>query len=69
MDKQLIRWGYWAGLFCTVAGIVWRALIVLGVLPWVVKGLSPDTLIKGALLLFTLGIASAASAWAAGQKT
>jgi len=69
MEKIIVRWSYLAGLSCAVLALVWRAIAALG---WTSYGVGPGTvfsyttLLKGAVLLFLMCIAT--STYATAQK-
>lgn len=71
MEKLLIRWGFWAGVVCTVIALAWRAANVFG---FYVSSVAPGITVyyqsfyKAALLFFVLSIAAAHSAAAPKER-
>lgn len=62
MEKKIARWSYWGGLAGIVVCIAWRVFAMLGVLPKRVSAtshtLTYNTVMKGALLLLAITIAT-----------
>ncbi len=63
MEKFVARWSYFLGLAGTVVSVVWRVLTLFKVFPKSLTAgphaLTYDTVLKGALVLLVLTIASA----------
>jgi len=63
MEKYVARWSYFLGLAGAVVSVVWRVLTLFRVFPKDLTGashaLTYDTVLKGALLLLVLTIATA----------
>jgi len=75
LEKQLSMAAYWTGIVSTVLALILRGLAVLGifVLPsGPLAGskipISYRTFLEGAILFFTMAIASTVIAWAKTQK-
>jgi hypothetical protein len=74
LEKQLSTAAYWIGVVSTVLALILRALAALGIFTW--QTTSPGKLpltyrsfLEGAVLFFTMAIASSVIAWAKAQKT
>jgi len=63
MQKQIARWSYWGGVAGVAVSVVWRIFTLLGVFPKHILGenhaLTYETVMKGALMLLAITIASA----------
>lgn len=73
MEKQIARWSYLLGVAAAVVALVWRGLAMLHAVPKELTSgahaLTYDTLLKGALLLLLVTIATANYIWSQSQKT
>jgi len=77
VEKQLSTAAYWVGILSTVIAVIMRGLAVLGIFafPYVTNPtggkipLSYRTFLEGAILFFTMAIASSVIGWVKGQKT
>jgi len=62
MEKKIAWWSYWGGVAGIVVCIAWRAFAMLGALPKRVSAtphtLTYETVMKGALLLLAITIAT-----------
>ncbi len=72
MEKQIARWSYLLGVGGAVVAMVWRGLTMLRAVPKELTSgghpLTYDTLLKGALALLVITIATANYAWSQSQK-
>ena len=72
MEKQIVTWSYWLGLFSALIALVLRALNLFGLLaPNVVqqgKTLWYMSFYKGALLFFMIAIATASYTFVRSEK-
>jgi len=75
LEKQLSMAAYWIGIVSTVLALILRGLAVLGVFIFpsvpLAGGKIPvsyHTFLEGAVLFFTMAIASTVIAWAKAQK-
>jgi len=76
MEKQLSMAAYWIAVVSTVLSLILRGLAALGVFVFPSSAeaggkipLSYRTFLEGAILFFTMAIASSVIAWAKGQKS
>jgi hypothetical protein len=77
LEKTLSTVAYWVALISTALAIIMRGLAVLGIFVFpntpMAAGsripLSYRTFLEGAVLFYTMAIASSVVAWAKGQKT
>lgn len=72
MEKQIARWSYWGGVAGVVIAVVWRILTLFGGLPKSIlateHALSYETVMKGALLLLAITIATGNYHWLERQE-
>ncbi len=75
LEKQLTMAAYWTGIVSTVLALILRGLAVLGIFVFpsmpLAGGkipLSYRTFLEGAVLFFTMAIASTVVGWAKAQK-
>ena len=74
MEKQISTAAYWIGVVSAVLALITRGLTVLGVFVFPVSSprrvpISYRSFLDGAILFFTMAIASSFIAWAKAQKT
>jgi hypothetical protein len=64
MEKHVAKWSYFGGVAGVVVTVAWRLLTLVGVMPKdLTQGSHPltyDTLLKGALMLLAITIATGA---------
>jgi hypothetical protein len=73
LEKQLATAAYWIGLVSTVLALITRGLTVLGIFVFPVSTtgkipISYRSFLDGAILFFTMAIASSVIVWAKAQK-
>ncbi len=72
MAKHIGRWSYFFGLAGAVVSLVWRVLTLLGIFPKNLTAgahaLTYETVLKGALLLLVLTVATAGYAFTQNQR-
>ncbi len=72
MEKHIARWSYFFGLAGAVVSLVWRVLTLLAIFPKNLTAgshaLTYDTVLKGALLLLVLTIATAGYVFTQSQR-
>ena len=76
MEHKLAVVAYWTGIVSTVLALILRGLAVLGVFVFPSSAeltggkipISYRTFLEGAVLFFTMAIASAVMMWAKGQR-
>lgn len=73
MEKKIARWSYWGGVVGIVVCIAWRVSAMLGALPKRVSAtphtLTYETVMKGALLLLAITIATGSYLYTQNSKT
>ena len=75
MEKQLSNAAYWLGIISSVLALITRGLSALGVALFPVVSspgkipISYRSFLDGAILFFTMAIASSVTMWAKSQKS
>ncbi len=68
MEKYILRWSYWLGLGCFLIGLLWKAIVVLGLRPGGFRTLTYMSFYKGGVLFLLVAIATTCYAWFKTQK-
>ena len=72
MERHLVRWSYWLGVALTVGAVVFRAVraFVPEVTLYPPEGPAIDStsFIKGAVLFYTMALATVAYSWMSSKK-
>jgi hypothetical protein len=72
MEKYIGKWSYFGGVAGVVISVVWRLLTLFGVMPKELTqgshALTYDSILKGALMLLAMTMATAAHAFTQQSK-